>query len=282
MLPGLKHVELQGEGEPLLHEHFFDMAHYLRQKNPGVKLSFITNGSLFTTKNIDGILDSKFNQVVISVESVNALQFQEIRGGKFDRVIRGIENLLTARRERGLLLPRIGFAVTVLKSTRHQLKAIVNLYNQLGMDGGIVYQALQTMSSYTQFYDATMMDERINRSDWQQFNSIIASDFQIQKAVSHSEYNFYRELINNTSQPQTTCAWLENGLYVSASGEAVSCCFIKDYDSQGFGKLKDTTLIDLKEKRVDLLKQLKNGENPAQCRGCGIAARINHSRSGKF
>ncbi len=43
---GLMHVELQGEGEPMLHPRFFEMAAMIRRMHPVAKISLITNGSL--------------------------------------------------------------------------------------------------------------------------------------------------------------------------------------------------------------------------------------------
>ena len=44
--PHVEHVELQGEGESLLHPRFFDMVRALRERN--IKVSLISNGSLIS------------------------------------------------------------------------------------------------------------------------------------------------------------------------------------------------------------------------------------------
>ena len=44
-LPDVEHLELQGEGEPLMHTDFFAMAERARAR--GIEVSTITNGSFF-------------------------------------------------------------------------------------------------------------------------------------------------------------------------------------------------------------------------------------------
>ena len=146
----LKHIELQGEGEPLMHPQFFDMIDYARMRLPSVAISFITNGSLFTTENIARILATNIHTISISIESADDAEFQEIRGGKLRRVKRGIKELIDQKNALNSML-KVGFAVTVLKQTVSQINAIGALYKELNMDGGINIQPLQGMECYAQF-----------------------------------------------------------------------------------------------------------------------------------
>ena len=50
-MTGVRHIELQGEGEPLLVHDFFEMVQCAYALQPGVDISFITNGSFFTRSN---------------------------------------------------------------------------------------------------------------------------------------------------------------------------------------------------------------------------------------
>src|SRR5690606_764917 len=90
----IKHMELQGEGEPLLHPQFFEMIAYARKRFPSLEISFITNGSLFTETIIKNILSANIHTILISIESADEAEFQYIRGGKLSRVVRGIKELI--------------------------------------------------------------------------------------------------------------------------------------------------------------------------------------------
>src|SRR5436853_394055 len=80
--PDVRHVELQGEGESLMHPRFFDMVGLCRGR--GIKVSLITNGSFLSREVAGKLLDAGIEKVSVSMESADARTFREIRGGKLD------------------------------------------------------------------------------------------------------------------------------------------------------------------------------------------------------
>ncbi len=270
----LQHIELQGEGEPLLHPDFFEMIHYAREKCPAVKISFITNGSLFTSDIITNILAEKIHSILVSIESTDEIEFQRIRGGKLSRVKRGIAELIAKKRQHNSPM-KVGFAVTVLKETATQINAIGELYENLRMDGGIIIQPLQSMECYTKFYDEQLMQSIPSPDDKLLVNNLIASDQRTQHALGESRAatSFYMDLFKNTSSEDNRCPWLTNGLFVSADGIASSCAFIKDSKKYGFARLTEK-LDDIFKKRAQLSNELSAGKEPPQCRSCSIAKNI--------
>jgi hypothetical protein len=169
-IEGLAHIELQGEGEPLLHPRFFAFVAAAQTRFPGVRVSMLTDGSLFTAQHIDRILEHGIHRIFVSMESADARRFQDIRGGTFDRVRRGITALLEARTRRGATTPVVGIAVTVLSETIDDLfDTIAPLYCELGLDGGITVQALQTMPQYLRFYTPAMLTQRVGPTDEARF-----------------------------------------------------------------------------------------------------------------
>ena len=180
----LRHVELQGEGEPMLHPKFFEMAEMIRPLHPQAKISLITNGSMFSVEAVERILDIGFHKLSVSIESPDPEAFAEIRGGKLTKVLDGIRLLLDRRRQRrsgvasraggvengasplgatgrhavSTTGPAVGFAITVLRRTIHELPRLLDLYDELGLDGGITLQPLQTMRAYAEHYSAEMRE----------------------------------------------------------------------------------------------------------------------------
>ncbi len=272
----LLHVELQGEGEPLLHSQFFEMVEYLHVKHPGVKVSFITNGSLFTKGNIQKILSANIHRILVSIESADNDGFRDIRGGKLERVVRGLEALVDAREKWKGCVPAIGFAVTVLKDTLHQIKPIAELYKRLGMDGGLSIQPLQTMGAYTEVYDQAMLNQRMTKDDFQEFRQIIASDRDVATTVAKPslKVGFYEEMYASEFVQGSACPWLDSGLYVTSKGAATSCCFVKDEKRFGLGELSKNHLGSIKQAQVKLQETLVKGQLPLQCKGCGVANNI--------
>ncbi len=125
--PDLTHVELQGEGEPMLHPRFFDMVGACRAR--GIRVGLITNGSLLSTDRVERLLAADIGSIHVSIESNDPVQFEAIRGGKFAKVRDGLARLAERRRARSLDRPAIGLTVTVLKDTIDAVAGIVALYD---------------------------------------------------------------------------------------------------------------------------------------------------------
>lgn len=270
--PELRHVELQGEGESLMHPRFLDMVELARQR--GVKVSFITNGSFFTPESIRRLLDAGIEKLSVSLESPDAAEFQRIRGGKLEKVVRGMEALLAARRERGLSRPVVGMSVTVLASTKEQLPAIIALYRKLGLDGGITMQPLQRMPVYTQSYRPELAREELSDAEveqvWIRFRAN-GELRQLERERSRTGVTgFFDELMQGWAPTQRRCPWLERGLFISNEGQATACCMAKD-PATGFGRLGETPPEQILARRAELRAQLARGETPAPCRGCDLA-----------
>ena len=263
--PALRHVELQGEGEPLLHPRFFDMLAALRAR--GIVMSMITNGSLLTAEAVEQLVAGGVEKISISIESADPERFRRIRGGKLDKVIEGIARLVAAKR--GRALPRVGFSVTMLRSTRNDLDGIVALYQRLGMDGGITTQALQRMPGYVAGYAPAMQAELL---DEREADARYARFYRRTRAIANPTWSnggFYARLMAGWKPASRRCPWLERGAYVSRDGVVSACCMIKD-ERHALGKIGDDTTA-IEDKRAAMRAQLACGETPDACNGCEIA-----------
>ncbi|NJD88673.1 MAG: radical SAM protein [Betaproteobacteria bacterium] len=272
---GLEHIELQGEGEPLLHPQFFGLIEIARRKFPQLQFSLITNGSLFTAENIDGLLRHRVTRIFVSMESADDAAFQRIRGGKLERVRRGIRELLAERDARGMDAPVVGLAVTVLKSAVPGIgRGIADFYGDLGLDGGITLQRLQAMPQYSRLYPAAVRGELPDEADMRRLDDELRGNAAFLAALRQRQDRpgFY-ELLYASVDTSVRCPWLENALYVATGGELVPCCHAKDYARDRLGDLGSGVEAALR-KRAGLALQLRQGKIPPSCTGCAIAHRI--------
>ncbi|MBS0504352.1 MAG: radical SAM protein [Proteobacteria bacterium] len=263
--PDLRHVELQGEGEPLLHPRFFDMLAACKAR--GVRVSLITNGSLLSPERIERLLGAGVGSIHVSIESADPARFQAIRGGKFQKVKDGLALLIARRRERGLAEPLVGLAVTVLKSTIAGLDEVARLYLELGLDGGVVAQQLQPMPVYSRHYDAAMAGEMLGAEEMQKFITLrtaIARHMPVPRADGF----FYYALFEGFDARRDTCPWLARGAYLDAGGGITGCCFMKDEADATHDPAAAAA------RRAALRDTLEQGEVPAACAGCGTAESI--------
>ncbi|HEY2146589.1 MAG TPA: hypothetical protein VGH32_01550, partial [Pirellulales bacterium] len=172
--------------------------------------------------------------------------------------------------------PAVGLAVTVLRRTMHELPRIVELYKQLGLDGGITIQPLQNMQSYTQHYGPEMRAQMLTPIDrWHLSEQLrdhprLAAFFSRRPAVS----GFYDELFAGLNPSSGECPWLARGLYVAYNGMTTGCCFIKDTTRYGFGELTPATAAQVAARREAMQSDLRAGHIPGPCTDCPVAHRI--------
>lgn len=268
--PGLRHLELQGEGEPLAHPRFFEMVSHAAAR--GIQVSTITNGSFFSRERVARLLACGLASVLVSIESPDAEEFRRIRGGRLDKVVRGIRLLLEERRRAGRSRPAVGFAVTVLADTGRRLPEIVALYDELGMDGGIAVQMLNPMESYAQHYDAEMaaqalspLDQALVWSRWRRIRERRGTDLD-------GSGHFFGALLAEPRETDAGCPWLARSLYVDRHGVVCACPYRKGAPGHALGRLDDGVDAAL-EVRDALNDTLRSGTVPEGCGGCAIARR---------
>ena len=232
----------------------------------------ISNGSLFTAENIDQLLKHRIARIFVSTESADDATFQRIRGGKLERVRRGIANLLAERGARGMDVPVVGLAVTVLKTTvRESLRGITGLYRDLGLDGGINIQRLQAMPQYSRLYPEGTRSEMLDDEDVRRLNDDIRGNADLVAVLKQRQAapGFYERLYSSVDA-RARCPWLENAIYVSTQGDLVACCHVKNYAQDRLGDL-DSGVGGALRKRAAMQEQLRHGKIPSPCIGCSIA-----------
>jgi MoaA/NifB/PqqE/SkfB family radical SAM enzyme len=272
-LPELEHLELQGEGEPLLHPAFFEMARLARAR--GIEVSTISNGSLFSPARIEKLLDADLSSVLVSIESPDPSEFAAIRGGRLDKVIEGIRALLSARAARRLRRPAVGFAVTVLRSTERRFPELLELYRRLGLDGGVVVQTLNPMQAYARSYSEGLRAETYSR---------LGSALALRRLLRQVEragldrrgepLSFWTKLFAREPRSGPECPWLRSALYVDRHGRVTTCPYVKDGDRHGLGRVEEIGLDGILAARRTTEQALEDGVIPTPCQGCAIAEAI--------
>ena len=265
--PSVRHLELQGEGEPLLHPRFFDMLARARER--GIAISLISNGSLFDDAAVAQFVAGGVDKISVSLESADPTTFRAIRGGKLDKVIDGLARLMAVKRQRGLAYPMVGFSVTMLRSTEHALDGIVALYKRLGLDGGITTQPLQHMPAYTVGYQPAMAAELLSEREADYRFVRFHRKVRPMSTGRWSNGGFYARMMEGWRPASRKCPWLERGTYVNRNGVVTACCMIKD-ERYALGTVGDLP-AQIEAKRAAMREALARGETPAPCHGCEIA-----------
>ena len=270
--PHVRFVELHGEGEPLLHPRFFDIAAGVRAR--GIKISVFTNGSLFHAAQVERLLDAGFEKVVVSVDSADPERFRAIRTGKFDIVRDGMERLMTRRRERGLSAPAVGISATIQRRFIDDIRGLAAFYRELDLDGGIGYQPLNPAASYARHYPADLLKELMSLQELDGLFQPVGAEAAGREVLAGSSKHqgFYDALFEPLVRGERVCPWLERAAYVTTSGFVTPCCML--HEPFAMGKIGETLPAVINQRRDDLRRQLARGIVPAPCEGCEVAALV--------
>lgn len=270
--PTVEHVELQGEGESLLHPRFFEMVKALRDRN--VKVSVISNGSLISEAHAERMVALGIEKISVSMESAEPETFRQVRGGKLEKVVAGLTALMAEKRQKQSLKPLVGLSITVLKDTQDHLPGIIALYQKLGLDGGITVQPLSTMPLYERNYPEGLRKQVLSDQEVDDLWVRYRMHSQIQKIQKQKDKlkirGFYDELLSGFRTGKRSCPWLESGLYVNHQGIVTACCMIKDTERFRLGVIGTDSTEQILAARQKLADQLAAGTLPTPCEGCEL------------
>jgi radical SAM protein with 4Fe4S-binding SPASM domain len=243
--PNLLHLTLYFQGEPLLNSNFTEMVKLARQRKIFVATS--TNGHFLNDKNVDEILESGLNHLIISMDGLDQQTYEKYRvGGNLQAVTSGIQQLVAARKKAKSTSPFIELQFLVMRHNQHQMKQMREFAKQSGVDkltfktaqvynfeqGKAIIPALKTKSRYRKNPDGS----------W---------------------------VISNKLRNRCHRIW--SSLVVTWDGRVVPCCYDKDADHQSGNLLEESMdMIWKNQLSVTFRKQvLSNRSNIEICRNCG-------------
>ena len=133
--PYLTHVGLNGFGEPLLHDRFFDVVAYTRRERPSCKITIYSNGLLIDADRATRLLDCGVKDLNISIDAATPLTYQRVRrGGRLEVVHNNIRRLMQVRRETRARFPRVGLNFVMLNENEGELVPFVEQAADFGVD----------------------------------------------------------------------------------------------------------------------------------------------------
>ena len=197
----LSYLILYFQGEPYLHPDFFDLVKYANAKK--IYTASSTNGHFLNTENAKKTILSGLNKLIISLDGTTQDTYSYYRkGGDLNKVIKGIENVVKAKKELKSKTPYLIIQFLVIKQNQHQINDVKKLAKQLGVDK-IVFKTAQIY-------------------DFQKGNELIPTI---------NKYSRYRKVKGRyviKSKLPNHCWRLWNSSVITWDGKIVPCCFDKD------------------------------------------------------
>lgn len=201
------------QGEPFLHPDIYTMINYARKKKMYVITS--TNGHYFSEeKQARKLIESGLNSLIVSLDGTTQEIYSLYRkGGDLERVIGGIKNIITIRREMKIKLPRVHLQFLVMRYNERQIDAAKKLTKELGADG-IIFKTMQ-----------------IEHPDNKDFLPTVE---QFQRYEQSNDHLKLKGTVPNK------CLRLWTGSVITWNGKIIPCCYDKNADYM-FGSINGET-----------------------------------------
>lgn len=261
-LPGLRYVQLQGEGEPMLARRFW--LHLERLRGLGVDVGFTTNGRHLDEHAVERLAAAGVRTIAVSIDSLDLEIYEDLRGGDVALPVAGLRRLAASRRG-GMDV----FITSVLtRASFATFDGIIALSEELGLSPPSC-QGLQRSPTYVRHYrniglEADGLDDE--QQAW-------VRDYLQQRSRHRRDHGLqsYYEAITAAGGHDDRCPFVRASVHVRFDGAIFPCCFMKE-DHQALGNLNETRLDDvaIRSVRSELLSEIQAGGTPERCAGCHV------------
>jgi radical SAM protein with 4Fe4S-binding SPASM domain len=216
--PSLFYLILYFQGEPFLNPLFFKMVEYAKEKR--IYTATSTNAHFLNEKFAEKTVRSGLDRIIISLDGLDQETYEKYRvGGKLDKVIGGINNLVEWKKKLKSHTPYIVLQFIVFKTNEHQAKDIRQLARQTNVD------KLELKSAQVYNYEDG--------------NPLIPDNekYSRYKKTGPDKYKIDNSLNNH-------CFRMWRGSVITWDGLVVPCCFDKDATHR-LGDLKNQTFSEI-------------------------------------
>ncbi len=128
-------ISLNGFGEPLMYQHFFDVVAYTKKVRPWAKTGIYTNGTLIDDEKADRLIDCGLIDLNVSVDAAYPDTYRRVRrGGKLEPLHANIRRLVKARSDKHGRFPNIGLNFVMVNENEGELVPFIEQTADLGVD----------------------------------------------------------------------------------------------------------------------------------------------------
>jgi len=243
--PNLFYLTLYFQGEPLLNPCFSEMVRIARNRRIFVATS--TNGHSLNDKNVNDIISSGLNHLIISLDGLDQQTYEKYRvKGDFATVVEGIQKLVAAKKAMKSNSPFIELQFIVMRHNQHQIIQMREFAKHAGVDK----LSFKTAQVYNFKADNTIIPTVKEKSRYRQ--------------NSDGVWTMAKPIRNR-------CHRIWSSLVVTWDGKVVPCCYDKDADHVTGNFMEETLIETWKNHRYSAFRRqvLKNRAEFEMCRNCG-------------
>lgn len=232
------------QGEPYLNKNFFGMVSYAKSQK--IFTSTSTNGHFLSSENAEQTVLSGLDRIIISLDGLDQETYEKYRvGGNFKQVIRGIENLVEAKRKLNSAHPFIVVQFIVFKTNEHQISLLKKLKRDLKADK----IELKTAQIYSSKDKNQLIPGEVKYRRYQESEN---GEWIIKKKIPNKCNRMWRAAV------------------ITWDGHVVPCCFDKDATFQMGNILEDSfSTIKSNEKYSKFRNQVFSNRSSIEiCKNC--------------
>ncbi len=280
--PGLREIQLQGLGEPMMHPRFFDMVDYAASK--GACATTNSNLTLLNTARAERCVQSELEILHVSIDGATAETYERIRvRSRLEKVVRNLGLLEAARQKTGRRGPRIHLVMVIMRQNLAELPDLVRFAHKWSMEEIFVQHLCHD------FTEESLPAHYRPMRDFVQSQTLLLEDedriekyFEEARQVA-TELGITLRLPRVRPQPHLSeisgmerCDWPWRGAYISYNGYAMPCCMISTPDRANFGNMfeEGVEAVWNGEAAQAFRRQLASSEAPAICRSCSLYAGV--------
>jgi radical SAM protein with 4Fe4S-binding SPASM domain len=229
-LPGIRHVEMNGLGEPLLNPHLLEMIAYANRK--ALQSAFFTNATLLTPEIADRLVHAPgLIEIKVSIDTADPEEYAALRvGADLGNVLANLGALVRMRNESGGIVPAVTVSMTAMPRYIRGIPRLVESLRDVGI------HALQVKDVFS--LEGTLHNDRLSAEDRARID-------EYQRVYAKEDFRIIHLRGTSVNRVETrTCIAPWHTLYVNAAGGVQPCCFTP-FREMIFGNLLETEFRNL-------------------------------------
>jgi radical SAM protein with 4Fe4S-binding SPASM domain len=215
-----------------------------------------------------------------SIDGATPETYESIRlGASFNKVIRNLDRLLTAKREMRSATPHCRIVMVVMRRNLGELSDIVRLAHAHGVDRIFVQHLCHDYGESTlpaayqsmrDFIDAEELSGLPYSEVEAAFNQARATAQQL--GIDLRLPSLAALYPDDASPRPHGCDWPMRGAYMSYRGDAMPCCMVSTPDRANLGNMAHSDIAEIWNGPLyrSFRTALRSDNPPEICRGCGI------------
>ena len=259
-LPMLRHIKLQGMGEPLLNRGLPEMLEQGEAR--GIAMTITSNGSVYTEQIAERLSALRDTTITVSVDGATAETFEAIRvKGNFELVTANVADLV--RRREGRAWPRIELRAVATSRNVHEMPDLARLAQSLGVDQLTITCLLTDWGKGEMAAAIAAINIARDNARAEEFIGAavkVAAEIGLPLAVERGQ----------RFSPSYRCYWPWYKTYIAANGDVVPCCEIADSSVVKMGNVFEERFADIwnNDRYRELRRRIAGDDIPDYCRGC--------------